>query len=92
MERREFPTTKLQARRGSKLDFTSHPVDSGYGRLLTPEEVSHIIPDWILETRRPTDSEWESAMWLSEAICHQNTRTKRSQSDQLPTWSVVLRK
>ena len=92
MERKELPIQKLQARRGSKLDLTCHPIDSGYERLLTPEEVSRIIPDWILEKRRPTHAEWESAIWLSEVIRHKNTRTRKHQNDQLPTWSVVVSK
>ena len=76
MARREFPVKKLQALRGSKIKLTSHPVDTGYERLLTPVEVAQVIPDWILDQRAPTHTEWESSVWLSEVIRHQNTKPR----------------
>ena len=95
MARKEYQMKKLQARRGAKITISSHPVDTGYERLLTPEEVAKTIPDWILDQRAPTATEWESSVWLSEVIRHQPTRfrTHREEGHQpscLPAWATAL--
>jgi len=76
MERKEYQMKKLQARYGAKITIRSHPVDTGYERLLTLEEVPKTIPDWVLDQRAPTHTEWESSIWLSEVIRHQSSRFK----------------
>ena len=95
MERKEYQMKKLQARRGAKITSSSHPVDTGYERLLTLEEVSKIIPDWILDQRAPTATEWESSVWLSEVIRHQSSRFKTRGDESyrpscLPPWATTL--
>ena len=62
MERKEYQMKKLQARHGAKITIRSHLVDTGYERLLTLEEVSKTIPDWVLDQRAPTHTEWESSI------------------------------
>ena len=86
---------KLQARHGAKITIRSHPVDTGYERLLTLEGVSKTIPDWILDQRAPTHTEWESSIWLSEVIRHQSSRSKTKIGENHqpafpPPWAIAL--
>ena len=96
MTRRKFPVKKPKARRGAKIDISSHSVDTGYERLLTPSEVSQTIPSWILEQQSPTHTEWETAIWFSEVIRYQNCTPRgirareRQQIQPLPSWTLTL--
>ena len=89
MSHRELPHRKVHAPRGKKLCSTSHPFDTGFERLLDGESLTKIGPDWILDTREPTPTEWESATWLAEVI-NQHNRAGTRQEAQPPAWALAI--
>ena len=89
MSHRELPHKKVHAPRGKKLCSTDHPFDTGFERLLDGESLTKIIPDWILDKREPTPTEWESATWLAGVI-NQHNRTGTRQTAQPPAWALAI--
>ena len=89
MSHRNLPHRKVNVPRGRRLCSTDHPYDTGFERLLDGESLTKIIPDWILDRRAPTPTEWESATWLAEVIIQHN-RPGTRQAAQPPAWALAI--
>ena len=89
MSHRQLPHRRVHVPRGKKLCSTDHPFDTGFERLLDGESLTKIIPDWVLDKREPTPTEWESATWLTEVILEHN-RAGTRQAAQPPAWALAI--
>ena len=89
MTHRELPFAKLQVPRGVRLSSKSHPLDTGFERLLNGPALTKILPDWIIDQRQPTPTEWESATWLAEVVRHHNRPGTLNRATP-PAWTSVI--